>query len=124
MKSRHEDAIQRAVICHIQRRKFPNVSYFAVPNGGLRARKEAAIMQGLGTRAGVPDIVLIHNGQAYFLELKRDKGGRTSPAQAAMAAELRAAGADVAVCAGIDAAIAQLERWGLIRKAVSHARAA
>lgn len=116
-KARPEDVVQRAVVCHIQRRKYPDVSWFAVPNGGWRSASEAAIMQGLGVRAGVLDLMLFRGGRAFALELKRDKGGRLSQHQSGMIRELEAAGVECAVACGIDQAIAQLERWGLIRGA-------
>jgi hypothetical protein len=56
-----------------------------------------------GVRAGWPDIQVVHEGRSYFIELKRPKSpgkpaGRLSKAQEEMHAELRAAGAEVAVC--------------------------
>lgn len=116
-RARPEDIVQRAVVHHILRRKFPGVSWFAVPNGGWRSQAEAAIMHGLGVRAGVPDLFIFHNGKAFALELKRDKGGRISPHQKAMIAELEAADVKCAVACGIDQAVEQLERWGIIRGA-------
>lgn len=53
--------------------------YFAIPNGGKRSKVEAAIMKGLGVRAGVPDIcVLCRDGTVVFLELKSAKGTTTA----------------------------------------------
>ena len=114
MAKREEDQVQRAVVQHLQYRARRGVCFFAVPNGGARSKTEAAIMKGLGVRAGVPDVVLIADGRAYGLELKRLKGGKVSPAQIAMRAEWEAAGALYAVAAGLDAALGQLEAWGLI----------
>lgn len=74
-------------------------------------------MKGLGVRAGVPDLILIADGRVYGLELKRAKGGRASPAQMAMQRDLEAAGAVCAIAAGLDAALAQLEAWGLLLRA-------
>lgn len=47
---------------------------FAIPNGGKRDKQEAARMQGLGTRAGIPDLMLALPCQPYtglFIEIKR-----------------------------------------------------
>ncbi|NOU05352.1 MAG: VRR-NUC domain-containing protein [Hyphomicrobiaceae bacterium] len=118
----HEDIVQGAVINHLRYRRKPGVTFFAVPNGGFRSKHEAAIMKSLGVRAGVPDIILIANGHTYGLELKREKGGRTSDAQDAMMAEITAAGGTCAVAAGVDAAVGQLEAWGLIRPTTNFAK--
>jgi hypothetical protein len=71
-------------------------------------------MKGTGTVAGVPDTVWIKQGQVYGLELKAP-GGRLTPAQCNAHEALRAAGAEVGVAHGVDEAVAQLERWGLLR---------
>ena len=71
-------------------------------------------MKGLGARAGVPDVIAIKDGHAYALELK-SLAGRLSPAQRDVLAALRAAGATVSVAYGLDAALAQLEAWALLR---------
>lgn len=47
--------------------------------------------------------------QAYFLEMKKSKGGRVSTEQRVMMARLRGAGAICAVAKGLEEAIAQLE---------------
>jgi hypothetical protein len=113
-RARPEDQIQRAVFDHLRVRSAPATYAFAVPNGGLRPRVEAAIMAGLGLHAGTPDIVIIRDGHAYALELKAP-GGRLSEAQISAQEALRAAGAAVATCYGLDAAIKQLEDWQLLR---------
>lgn len=52
---RPEDALQRAVcdLLTIYERQG-HLRFFAVPNGGKRSKIEAAIMKGMGVRAGVP----------------------------------------------------------------------
>jgi hypothetical protein len=45
---RPEDTIQRAVFAHYNAPRAHDAVMFDVPNGGLRSRVEAAIMQGLG----------------------------------------------------------------------------
>lgn len=112
---REEDQVQRAIVQHLRFRRRKGVTFFAVPNGGVRSAREAAIMQGLGVRAGVPDLIVVAGGKLYGLEIKRAKGGRVSPHQKAMLTELEEAGGVCAVAEGFDAALAQLERWGLLR---------
>jgi hypothetical protein len=113
-RRRHpEDDIQRAVFEHLAVRGASDVFAFHPANGGWRSRIEAAILKGLGVRPGVPDVIAIKAGRAYAIELKAP-GGRVTEAQRSTQAALRAAGADVAVAHGLDAAIDQLERWKLL----------
>jgi hypothetical protein len=112
--SRPEDAIQRSVFQHLAARAAPGVFAFHVPNGGKRKPIEAAIMRGLGVRAGVPDIIAIKAGRAYAIELKAP-GGRITEAQRAAIAAMEAAGAYCCVAEGLDRALAVLENWGLLR---------
>jgi hypothetical protein len=109
-----EEAIQRAVVSHYRRRAAPNTFMFSVPNGGFRRPVDAAILKATGTTPGVPDTIWIRNGRIYAMELKAE-GGRVSAAQLATMAQMRAAGATVAVGVGLDAAIAVLEDFGLLR---------
>jgi hypothetical protein len=113
-RSRPEDLIQRAVFEHLALRSAPGIFAFHPANGGARSPIEAAILKGLGVRAGVPDVIAIKDGRAYALELK-PSGGRLTAAQNAAHAALRAVGATVVTCFALDDAVAQLERWGLLR---------
>jgi hypothetical protein len=112
-RSRPEDQIQRAIFQHFKARKSPGTFVFHVPNGGKRKPIEAAILKGLGVVAGVPDIIAIRDGHAFGLELKAG-GGRPSEKQISTLAEMEKAGATVALATGLDAAIKQLEEWGLL----------
>jgi VRR-NUC domain len=87
-----EAAIQRAVFQHLRTRPAPGLFCFHVPNGGFRKPVEAAILKGMGVRAGVPDVICIHDGRTYALELKAD-GGRLTDSQQRVLIALRAAGA-------------------------------
>ena len=78
--SRPEQQIQRAVFEHLAIRAASTVFAFHPANGGWRSRVEAAILKGMGVKAGVPDIIAIKGGQCYALELKAP-GGRLTPAQ-------------------------------------------
>lgn len=85
---RLEDNLQRCVVELLKAYKATKgIEYFAVPNGGKRSRVEAAIMSGLGVRAGVPDLVVLipsmvpldgirgsrSRPRTLFLELKAGK---------------------------------------------------
>jgi hypothetical protein len=115
---RPEQAIQRAVFTHIRARAQPGVFAMHVPNGGYRRKTEAAILKGLGVKAGVPDVICIHRGKVFALELKA-VGGQLSSKQRETIAFLQAAGAHTCIATGLDEALMALEQWGLLRGAIA-----
>lgn len=112
--ARPEDIIQRAVMDHLRSRAMPRTFAFHVPNGGKRKPIEAAIMKGLGVRAGVPDIIIIKDGQTFGLELKAESG-RVSDNQTETMKAMAAAGCKVDVVFGLTAALRWLEGNGILR---------
>ena len=74
-----EQSVQRAVCEHLRRRAAPGLVWWHTPNGGRRSPVEAAIFNGLGVRAGVADLILLHDGKAFALELKTERGRPTAP---------------------------------------------
>jgi hypothetical protein len=113
-RARDEQQLQKNALAHIAWRAVPGVWFCHYPAGGWRSAVEAAILKGLGVVAGVPDLLLVHRGQLYALELKTERG-RLTQIQIATQTTMRAAGAKVATAAGLDAALEQLEAWGLLR---------
>jgi hypothetical protein len=109
-----EQAVQRAVFQHIRTRGAPGVIAFHPANGGWRRPVEAAILKGLGVTAGVADIIALHRGHAYAIELKAD-GGRPTANQMEFISNWNAAGGTGAIVAGLDQALTTLEAWGLLR---------
>jgi hypothetical protein len=67
-----------------------------------------------GVRAGVSDVLIFHNAKLFALELKAPKG-RPTEAQLAFIADIENAGGFTCIAEGVDAAIAALERWQLLR---------
>jgi VRR-NUC domain len=108
-----EAQIQRAVFQHLRVRGAPSVFAFHPANGGYRKPIEAAILKGLGVVAGVPDVIAIHNGRVFCVELKRE-GGRATDKQLECLDRLRQAGAIVAIATGLDEALRKLEHWGIL----------
>jgi len=93
------------------------------PLGGYRKRIEAAILHGLGARAGVPDFLVFTppatspDLRGVAIELKRrgrekEKGGGVSPDQTEWMERLTACGWAVRVCYGADEAIEWLQSLG------------
>jgi hypothetical protein len=109
-----EAAIQRAVFQHLRARGRPGVFAFHPANGGWRSPIEAAIFKSLGVVPGVPDVIAIHEGRCYGLELKAE-GGRATPKQLEAIAAMKAAGAITCVAEGLDRALRWLESQGLLR---------
>lgn len=78
---------------------------YHIPNGGSRSKSEAGRFRAEGVKAGVPDICLPVARGGYhglYIELKRVKGGRVSPAQQGWIAALRDQGYCACVCKGWD----------------------
>jgi hypothetical protein len=113
-RARPEQQVQKAVLGHLTWRAVPGTWWCHHPAGGWRSAIEAAILRGLGVVAGVPDILIVHCGQLYALELKA-ANGRLTDVQSDTHAAMKRAGAIVATAHGLDAALAQLVAWGLIR---------
>jgi hypothetical protein len=113
-----EQQIHRAVVQHLRQRGVPGLVWWHTPNGGERSKIEGAIFKGMGLRAGVSDLVLVHDGRIFALELKA-KGGRASEAQLDFLAGMESAGAFTALAEGLDRAIRTLEAWGLLRDKAS-----
>lgn len=98
---------------HITPRLVAGAVAFAIPNGGFRHKRVAEELRAEGVVAGVPDICIVWRGRVFFIEMKAARGTLRRH-QKEMIARLEAAGATCAVARGLDAAIAQLEAWGLL----------
>ena len=80
-RSHPEDAEQRAVCKYLDLKR---ILYCHVPNGGGRSKIEAAIMKGLGVKAGVPDLLIFDRpipGIAGCAIEMKSATGRVSPQQ-------------------------------------------
>lgn len=77
------------------RAKWPRVVIFAIPNGGKRSIVTAKRLRREGVTPGVPDLYIPAWG--IWIEMKRQKGGRTSPDQDSMIEYLEQIGHTVVV---------------------------
>ena len=68
--------------------------WFAIPNGSHRHKAVAGKLKAEGVKAGIPDLCIIYQGRAIFIELKTKKGS-LSPAQKTMQLRLTLAGCPV-----------------------------
>ena len=109
-----ESEIQKAIFKHFRTRGAPGAFAFHPKNGGIHQRgRRSGINSGLGVVSGVPDVIVIHQGRTYALELKTDKG-KLSPAQISTLEQMEHAGAIVDCVAGLDPAIRWLEDHRLL----------
>lgn len=97
--------------------RWPELRWaYAVPNGGHRNVIVARKLKAEGVRRGVPDvvvpIVIERAGRlvpGMYVELKRVRGGRVSPEQAAYREFLVSQGYEVVIARGAN------EAWAAIR---------
>ena len=78
-----EQALQIAVVHHFKALEAlkKNFTFFAVPNGGKRDKREGALLKAMGVRPGVHDLLfLLPGGKTILIELKAE-GGRMSACQ-------------------------------------------
>lgn len=109
-----QDLVHRPLVEHVRRRSVPGLLCWHTPNGGGRSRTEAAILQGLGVRAGIPDLLFFRKGRLYGVECKVP-GGTLTAAQSACLTELAAQGCEVVVVDNVMSGLRWLEDRGLIR---------
>lgn len=62
----------------------------------------------------MPDVIAIHGGKVYALELKAPDG-RPTLTQLEAISDLNRAGAVTATTYGLDMALQKLEEWGILR---------
>ena len=89
-----EDKLQQVCVMMF-RNTYPHLRFglFSVPNGGLRNRREAALLKTTGLTSGVSDLILVRK-KPVFLELKRFKKGGQSIAQREFEAYVNSQGFD------------------------------
>lgn len=79
----------------------------AIPNGGKRNAREAALMKAEGVKAGVSDLVLAlarHQFHGLWIEMKKPGKSSESDAQRAWRLRMERAGYKAIVCKGWDEA--------------------
>ena len=108
----HEHEVQKAVARYLD---LVNIMYFAIPNGGNRNVITATKLKSEGVQKGIPDICLLKDGRAYFLEIKKPKTdkpkGYLSKDQKAMIERINEAGCDVAVIHSVGELVEMLNKW-------------
>ena len=91
----------------------PGVLIFAVPNGGLRSKAEAARLKWTGVVAGIPDLAVVSPpGRIHFLEVKTATG-RLSDDQRAIMGALALLDAPFMTVTSIDDVRRAFAGWGI-----------
>ena len=104
--SEHDEQV--AVIEYCDLKGYPR---FAIPNGGLRRKSEAARLKAEGVTAGVPDLCIpVARGDYHslYIEMKHGKGKPTDE-QVRWIWRLRVEGMAAFVCYGAVNAIACID---------------
>lgn len=106
--SEHDE--QCAVIEYCDMRGIP---IFHIPNGGKRAKAEAARFKAEGVRPGVPDLCIpVARGRYHslYIEMKAP-GGKPTEAQVEWIHRLRSEGMCAYVCEGAGNAVALVDAY-------------
>lgn len=85
----------------------PLLIFLAIPNGGLRDKVTAKLLQAEGVKPGVPD--LFFPALLLWIEMKRQKGGALRDAQKRWRDDLRQIGYQVEVCNSAASALAVVD---------------
>ncbi|NLW47427.1 MAG: hypothetical protein GXY86_08835 [Firmicutes bacterium] len=92
-----------------------------VPNEGKRSGKTAKILQMMGLKSGLLDILIFDSPPAYplmkgaALELKKLKGGKVSPEQIEWLDYFNSNSWVAGVAEGLNEALSLLQDWGYIK---------
>ena len=114
-RKRPEDSFQSKLMKELTYRLRPEVIVAAIPNGGFRHRRTAAILKATGVKRGITDLVFIYEeGQTAWLELKTGKVP-LSDEQLGIQYRMKTMGHRHAVARTIDEALTQLDAWELLK---------
>lgn len=117
-----ETVEQIAVVKHLRLIKYNNrpLRFAAVPNGGKRDIKSAAILQKMGVSPGVSDLLIFDSPPNYplmkgaALEMKKLKGGAVSDEQKDWLDYFDKNSWVTGVAKGQDEALKLLKEWGYL----------
>ena len=108
-----ESKIQRAIAAYLDV-ALPAGSFWTainpIPGKSIVA---AVTSKAMGMKAGVPDILILHNGETLWIEIKRE-GGYLSKVQKAVHVNIEMAGGNVYTARSIDDIQEILQQWEII----------
>ena len=94
---RPEQTLHIQVANYLRVALLPPTFWTSIEHAARLGPVAAAMRKARGVKAGLPDILILHAGKLYGLELKSTKG-RASPAQNVMRELFNAAGAHYEIC--------------------------
>lgn len=97
------------LVAYLRRRSIP---FTHIPNETghtMEARRRAVRMKRQGVSRGFPDYIVVLRKRVIAIELKRQRGSKTSPEQTAWVETLNDSGMPTAICRGAVQAIAFIE---------------
>lgn len=110
-----EDTIQRAVFKHLRDRGAKGLIAWHCKNGGVHQKSavQRAINGSLGVLTGAADVMALHRGKFYALELKAE-GEEPTAEQHQFLRSVTEAGGISGWAAGLDEALIWLQCCGLL----------
>ncbi len=87
--------------------------FYAVPNGGYRAKRTAAVLQAEGVKRGVPDLHCFIAKAPYhslYIEMKTETGDLTD-SQEIVIPMLREQGHKVVICRSVNSALTEIFKY-------------
>tara|TARA_B100000315_G_scaffold246118_1_gene273036 strand:+ start:1139 stop:1498 length:360 start_codon:yes stop_codon:yes gene_type:complete len=108
-----ERDLHAGVVEYLKLVLLPGAVLHHSPNEGKRGWKAQRDIKSHGTKAGWPDLEILHHGKTYFVELKSSKG-RLTPRQKLCHEQLQQAGFHVETCRSLDEVLTCCQKWGLI----------
>lgn len=118
-RQRTEATLQATLMADLETLLPRDAIAFSVPNGGQRNIIEAANFKRQGVKAGIPDILICHQGRVVGLELKA-QGGALSDSQKNMFPKLRTAGMRIEVARSHGEALERIQEMGVPLRSVEN----
>jgi len=93
--------------------KYPSAKIVATVNERNSSDRDMAKLKRQGLVKGFPDLSIFHNGDAYFIEMKKSAATPSAikPDQVIQLNELQDQGFEVAVCFGLPAFEQKIGEW-------------
>lgn len=122
-----ETRLQFVVVDYLRTVLPRDAVFWHCPNGGQMSEAWRKMLAGLGVLPGASDLMLVHGGKFYAIELKTaadplrgvTKGYQSKP-QKAFQSAIETAGGHYAVCRHTDDVRAALAAWGVLTREVVH----
>jgi|ETNvirnome_2_130_1030620.scaffolds.fasta_scaffold00094_32 hypothetical protein len=111
-----EQDLHEAVAEYLDRGLTDATFWFHPANGEKRPRATAAKLKRMGVKAGVPDIVILHGGKVFCIELKAP-GKTFSTVQDGACAAIERAGGVVELARCLEHVQGFLRAWGIPTRA-------